>query len=227
MKQTKGHFRNSEEVPCMDREIKKACHNSEHGLFSCVTCGILCFACVFIVQPTEAAARYIMSGDCSIFNFWEESDNEHNDIRDAKAPNAKLSSSSALMLRKTHSGRVFGAPLSVEKENSVGVVSEKAQKAPSLLGLLALTNADLSDSEEEDENEAAADISFQGGGNCKIDSPENDTDLRISDSNTKSYDRAELKKKIKPANNQTKMGKHEPNPNHMILNFISLHNQTS
>ncbi|KAL7099182.1 hypothetical protein ACP275_09G066800 [Erythranthe tilingii] len=182
MKETKGHFRNSEEVPCMDREIKKACHKSEQGLFSCVTCGILCFACVAIVQPTEAAARYIMSGDCSIFNFFEMSDNEHNDIRDAKAPNAKLSSS-ALMLRKTHSGRVFDAPLSVEKENSVGVVSEKANKVPSSLGLLALTYGNSSDSEEEDENEA--DISVQGGGNCKIDSPENRTDLQMSDSNTK------------------------------------------
>ncbi|EPS61435.1 hypothetical protein M569_13362, partial [Genlisea aurea] len=32
-------------------------------LFSCVSCGILCFACVAVVRPTEAAARYISSAD--------------------------------------------------------------------------------------------------------------------------------------------------------------------
>lgn len=41
---------------------------SDKGLFSCVTCGILSFACVAIVQPREAAAHYLMSADCSIFN---------------------------------------------------------------------------------------------------------------------------------------------------------------
>lgn len=41
---------------------------SDKGLFSCVTCGILSFACVAIVQPREAAANYLMSADCSIFN---------------------------------------------------------------------------------------------------------------------------------------------------------------
>ncbi|XP_024972976.1 lysine-specific demethylase REF6-like [Cynara cardunculus var. scolymus] len=34
------------------------------GLFSCVRCGILCYACVAIIQPTEATARYLMSVDC-------------------------------------------------------------------------------------------------------------------------------------------------------------------
>lgn len=40
------------------------------GLFSCVTCGILCFACVAIVKPTEVAARYLMSANCSNFTEW-------------------------------------------------------------------------------------------------------------------------------------------------------------
>lgn len=42
----------------------------DRGLFSCVTCGILCFAGVAIIQPREAAARYLMSADCSYFNDW-------------------------------------------------------------------------------------------------------------------------------------------------------------
>lgn len=41
---------------------------SDQRLFSCVTCGILSFSCVAIIQPREAAARYLMSADCSFFN---------------------------------------------------------------------------------------------------------------------------------------------------------------
>lgn len=43
---------------------------SDQRLFSCVTCGILSFSCVAIIQPREAAARYLMSADCSFFNDW-------------------------------------------------------------------------------------------------------------------------------------------------------------
>lgn len=43
---------------------------SEHGLFSCVTCGILCYTCVAIIQPTEAAAHHLMSSDYRNFNDW-------------------------------------------------------------------------------------------------------------------------------------------------------------
>lgn len=43
---------------------------SDQRLFSCVTCGILSFACVAIIQPREQAARYLMSADCSFFNDW-------------------------------------------------------------------------------------------------------------------------------------------------------------
>ncbi|KAE8721541.1 JMJ705 protein [Hibiscus syriacus] len=42
----------------------------DQRLFSCVTCGILCFACVAVLQPTDQAARYLMSADCSFFNDW-------------------------------------------------------------------------------------------------------------------------------------------------------------
>lgn len=43
---------------------------SDQRLFSCVTCGILSFACVAIVQPLESTAAYLMSADCSFFNDW-------------------------------------------------------------------------------------------------------------------------------------------------------------
>lgn len=69
-----------------ESEPKKASH-CEQGLFSCVTCGILCFACVAIVQPTEEAAQYLMSADCTTLNNWGESDSDLNHTRDAKALN--------------------------------------------------------------------------------------------------------------------------------------------
>lgn len=43
---------------------------SDQALFSCVTCGILSFACVALIQPREAAARYLMSADCNFLNDW-------------------------------------------------------------------------------------------------------------------------------------------------------------
>ena len=43
---------------------------SDQRLFSCVTCGILSFACVAIVQPRDAASRYLMTADCSFLNDW-------------------------------------------------------------------------------------------------------------------------------------------------------------
>jgi hypothetical protein len=43
---------------------------SDQRLFSCVTCGLLNFSCVAIVRPSEPAARYLMSADCSFFNDW-------------------------------------------------------------------------------------------------------------------------------------------------------------
>ncbi|XP_042496130.1 lysine-specific demethylase REF6-like [Macadamia integrifolia] len=42
----------------------------DQGLFSCVTCGILSFSCVAVIQPKEAAARYLMAADCSFLNDW-------------------------------------------------------------------------------------------------------------------------------------------------------------
>lgn len=75
----------------VESESKKA-FRCEQGLFSCVTCGILCFACVAIVQPTEAAAHYLRSADCSILNTRGVSDNDHNHVGVANALRANLRS---------------------------------------------------------------------------------------------------------------------------------------
>ncbi|KAK6148165.1 hypothetical protein DH2020_019077 [Rehmannia glutinosa] len=164
----------------MDSELKKASQH-EQGLFSCVTCGILCFACVAIVQPTEAAARYLMSAD--IFNCLGASDNDHSHIIDAKALHTNIRSE--LVLGKTQSG-LGDIPISADQlrsaDESVGVVSNsKARKEPSSLGLLALTYGNSSDSEDETE----ADIPVEGCGTSKVDSPENghacdNTDSKIN-----------------------------------------------
>ncbi|RYR67615.1 hypothetical protein Ahy_A03g014007 [Arachis hypogaea] len=53
-----------------ERESGEGDGSPDKRLFSCVTCGILCFPCVAIVQPRESAARYLMSADCSFFNDW-------------------------------------------------------------------------------------------------------------------------------------------------------------
>ncbi|XP_027339022.1 lysine-specific demethylase JMJ705-like isoform X2 [Abrus precatorius] len=53
-----------------ERETSQGDGFSDRRLFSCVTCGILSFSSVAIVQPKEPAARYLMSADCSFFNDW-------------------------------------------------------------------------------------------------------------------------------------------------------------
>lgn len=63
--QVKNGEAGGETTSCSDRL-------SEQGLFSCVTCGILCFACVAIVQPSDAAASYLITADCSMFKDWGE-----------------------------------------------------------------------------------------------------------------------------------------------------------
>ncbi|KAK4395774.1 Lysine-specific demethylase REF6 [Sesamum angolense] len=183
IKQPRGHAVNrksisslcsSSEVPSMapqiDSEIKRASQH-EQGLFSCVTCGILCFACAAIVQPTEAAAHYLMSADCSKFSYWGTGDDGHNHIIHAKSPNTNLGS--GLVLRKKHGPS--DVPISADQirsvdGESVGMVSNsKAHKEPSSLGLLALAYGNSSDSEEE---ETEADLPVEGCGTSKSDSPE-------------------------------------------------------
>lgn len=81
---------------------------SEQGLFSCVACGILCFACVAIVQPTDAAAHNLIAADCSTFKDWEES----NDVTEAS-----LSGDESLKETESSQGTPF------DKKKSFGTFS--------------------------------------------------------------------------------------------------------
>ncbi|KAL5227805.1 hypothetical protein ABZP36_016070 [Zizania latifolia] len=40
----------------------------DHGLLSCVTCGILSFSCVAVLKPRDCTARYLMSADYNSIN---------------------------------------------------------------------------------------------------------------------------------------------------------------
>lgn len=126
------------------------------GLFSCVTCGILCFACVAIIQPRDVAARYLMSADCSNFNGWNVGSEVSSDCltpftRDANA--AEMNSSLGWMQKNTRDG-LFDVPIQsadqVRTGGSMGPYTHTVtQKDNSSLGLLALTYGDSSDSEED------------------------------------------------------------------------------
>lgn len=81
-----GRNINQETVPEAERkENDGAVGLSDQRLFSCVTCGIICFDCVAIVQPKEAAARYLSSADCSFFSDWTVSSGLANPGQDERS----------------------------------------------------------------------------------------------------------------------------------------------
>ncbi|PSR96747.1 Lysine-specific demethylase [Actinidia chinensis var. chinensis] len=136
---------------------------SDQGLFSCVTCGILCFACVAIVQPREAAANYLMSADCSIFNDQDVGPMENSDgstVSTVAANLSQLNSYSGRMGNSTPDS-LFDVPIHSAEE--IQIVQQSAevdtntetQKAASALGQLAINYGNSSDSDEE---EVEADI---------------------------------------------------------------------
>ncbi|XAR67947.1 [Histone H3]-lysine-36 demethylase [Bertholletia excelsa] len=148
---------------------------ADQGLFSCVTCGILSFACVAIVQPREAASQYLMSADCSMFNDQDigpDVTSEGFNVPSGPANSFKLNSNSGCMGKKTPNG-LFDVPIQTADQieaccESAEVVSKtEMQTLPSALGLLALAYGNYSDSEEEVE----ADIPVSGNASKSIDCP--------------------------------------------------------
>ncbi|GFZ11958.1 relative of early flowering 6 [Actinidia rufa] len=142
---------------------------SDQGLFSCVTCGILCFACVAIVQPREAAANYVMSADCSIFNDQDVGPAVNSDgctVSTVAANSSELNSYSGGMGKSTPDG-LFDVPIHSAKEIQIVQQStevdtdSETQKAASALGQLAINYGNSSDSDEE---EVEADIPFYNSG---------------------------------------------------------------
>ncbi|XP_057474348.1 lysine-specific demethylase REF6-like [Actinidia eriantha] len=142
---------------------------SDQGLFSCVTCGILCFACVAIVQPREAAVNYLMSVDCSSFNYQDVGLAVNSDgctVSTVAANSPELNSYSGGMGKSTPDD-LFDVPIHsaeeiqiVQQSTEVDTDSE-TQKAASALGQLAINYGNSSDSDKE---EVEADIPFYNSG---------------------------------------------------------------
>lgn len=87
---------------------------SDQRLFSCVTCGILSFDCIAVVQPTEAAARYLMSADCSFFNDWIVGSGITNDGFPIAGGETNASEQNSSISTFIWSSYDFGLPLILE-----------------------------------------------------------------------------------------------------------------
>ncbi|XVF08775.1 hypothetical protein REPUB_Repub07fG0031900 [Reevesia pubescens] len=131
---------------------------SDQRLFSCVTCGILCFACVAVLQPTEQAARYLMSADCSFFNDWTVGSGITRDGF-AAAHGDAISSEQNPCTRWRNKGALnalYDVPVQsdqykfqmVDRSNQVVEDTGKGRDT-SALGLLASIYGNSSDSEED------------------------------------------------------------------------------
>ncbi|XP_038893943.1 lysine-specific demethylase JMJ705 [Benincasa hispida] len=131
---------------------------SDQRLFSCVTCGILSFACVAIIQPREQAARYLMSADCSFFNDWVVGSgiaSEGIAIRDGHAVSSQPISNSGKRDMCVSDG-LYDVPVQavnrqlpvVDESHEANLNTEKRNET-SALGMLALTYGHSSDSEED------------------------------------------------------------------------------
>ncbi|XP_016468900.1 lysine-specific demethylase JMJ705 isoform X2 [Nicotiana tabacum] len=154
---------------------------SEHGLFSCVTCGILCYTCVAIIQPTEAAAHHLMSSDYRNFNDW--TGNVGGVTATSRDDAAESDSSSGWLVKRAPGGLIDVSIESsdrIRKLNNerVGVLSStKARKETSSLSLLALNYANSSDS---DEDEVEANIPVEACESRHMDF-EDEVSLRVID----------------------------------------------
>nr|XP_043637142.1 lysine-specific demethylase REF6 [Erigeron canadensis] len=139
---------------------------ADYGIFSCVTCGILCYACVAIIQPTEAAANYLMSADCNGINDLVAATDSFAGKKIASVVDPK--SSLGKMPKKTRGGLPDGPSKSTDQVQTIDklaiTLSNVNQKADSSLGLLALAYGDSSDS-DDDHDHARADIKVE---DCQI-----------------------------------------------------------
>nr|XP_007155510.1 hypothetical protein PHAVU_003G207700g [Phaseolus vulgaris]ESW27504.1 hypothetical protein PHAVU_003G207700g [Phaseolus vulgaris] len=136
---------------------------SDQRLFSCVTCGILSFSCVAIVQPREPAATYLMSADCSFFNDWivgsgVTSNKFANAHEDASIPKPRTYTVTHLV---DNAG--WTKQYAQHDSNGVPVQSEALNsgrdKGNTALALLASAYGNSSDSEED---QGRLDIALDG-----------------------------------------------------------------
>ncbi|KAL1323427.1 hypothetical protein HN51_033774 [Arachis hypogaea] len=140
-----------------ERESGEGDGSPDKRLFSCVTCGILCFPCVAIVQPRESAARYLMSADCSFFNDWVVGSGVSSKkfIVHEEAAFPESSMYAGWTEKKTQNG-LYQDPvqsaqyqlLTAERNYAESLNSDRG-KSNTALALLASTYGNSSDSEEE------------------------------------------------------------------------------
>lgn len=130
--------------------------SSDQRLFSCVTCGILSFACVAVIQPREPTARYLMSADCSFFNDWIVGSGVSGAFRAAgEDVIASEHNSRSRWIGKSGRNSLYDVP--VQSANQIQAVDESNETISdretkgdtSALNLLAITYGNSSDSEEE------------------------------------------------------------------------------
>ncbi|KDO69371.1 hypothetical protein CISIN_1g0010001mg, partial [Citrus sinensis] len=130
--------------------------SSDQRLFSCVTCGILSFACVAVIQPREPTARYLMSADCSFFNDWIVGSGVSGAFRAAgEDVIASEHNSRSRWIGKSGRNSLYDVPVqsanqiqAVDQSNET--ISDRETKGDtSALNLLAITYGNSSDSEEE------------------------------------------------------------------------------
>ncbi|XWS37164.1 hypothetical protein CRYUN_Cryun19dG0019300 [Craigia yunnanensis] len=131
---------------------------SDQRLFTCVTCGILCFACIAVLQPTEQAARYLMSADCSFFNDWTVGSGVTRNGFTAAHGDAITSEQNPCTrgMNRSAPNALYDVPVqSVESKFQMVDQSNQAVEDTeeggdtSALGLLASTYGNSSDSEED------------------------------------------------------------------------------
>ncbi|XP_077250607.1 lysine-specific demethylase JMJ705-like [Tasmannia lanceolata] len=125
----------------------------DQGLLSCVTCGMLSFACAAVIQPREAAARYLMSADCSFFGSGVTGDIQN--VYDTNMNNSDIDYSSEQM-EKDDKDVLIDIPVQssdyqihIPNQNLEVVSAPVSHKGISSLDLLASIYGDSSDSEEE------------------------------------------------------------------------------
>uniref|UniRef100_A0A6N2KI02 JmjC domain-containing protein n=1 Tax=Salix viminalis TaxID=40686 RepID=A0A6N2KI02_SALVM len=151
---------------------------SDQRLFSCVTCGVLSFDCLAIIQPKEAASRYLMSADCSFFNDWAIGSGVTRDAFAVAGGIANISEqNSSRWVEKNTTAGFYDVPVQspnyhiqmADQGVEVASISAKQLEA-SALGLLALNYGNSSDSEED---QVEADLSYHDEINMTNHSLEN------------------------------------------------------
>ncbi|OIW18301.1 hypothetical protein TanjilG_31441 [Lupinus angustifolius] len=129
---------------------------SDQRLFSCVTCGILSFACVAIVQPREPAARYLMSAD---YGFFTDS------VAGSGGTSHKFTIAHEEWTEQNARNDLYDAPVeSVKQQTQIAdqnyeSLNTEQTKGSTALSLLASAYGDSSDSEEDQGN---SDIAVEG-----------------------------------------------------------------